>query len=116
MDAVLIGDDTDLLVLLLPHMPPQSKDIFFASDRKKNTKGRVWNVKEVKSKLDTFICKHKPFLHAFLGCDTTSHLFGIGKGSILTRKIKPFSKQQQFLTIQMALRPKLIKLAKLHLW
>ena len=69
MDTVLIGDDTDLLVLLLHHLPQHGKDIFFASDRKKNTKGRVWNIKEVQAKLGTFMCKHIPFLHAFLGCD-----------------------------------------------
>ena len=26
-----------------------------------------------------------PFLHAFLGSDTTSRLFGIGKGSIIKK-------------------------------
>ena len=94
MDTVLIGDDTDLLVLLLHHMPPHSKDIFFASDREKNTKGRVWNIKEAKSKLGTFVCKHIPFLHAFLGCDTTSRLFGIGKGSLLKKFEEDKSLQQ----------------------
>ena len=29
MDTVLIGDDTDLLVLLLHHLPQYGKDIFF---------------------------------------------------------------------------------------
>ena len=62
-----------------------AKIFFFASDRKKNTKGRVWNIKEVRTKLGTFVCKHIPFLHAFLGCDTTSCLFGIGKGSIIKK-------------------------------
>ena len=94
MDTVLIGDDTDLLVLLLHHLPQQNKDVFFASDRKKNTKGRVWNIKEVKTKLGTFVCKHMPFLHAFLGCDTTSRLFGIGKGSIIKKFRENKSLQQ----------------------
>ena len=82
MDTVLIGDDTDLLVLLLHHLPKYGKHIFSTLDRKKNTKGRVWNIKEVQAKLGTFMCKHIPFLQAFLGCDTTSCLFGIGKRSI----------------------------------
>ena len=118
MDTVFIGDDTDLLVVLLHHMPPHSKNIFFASDCKKNTKGRVWNIKEVQAKLGTFVCKHIPFLHAFLGCDTTSRLFGIEKGSIL-KKFKENKSLQQAATvfdISMPLRPKLTKLAKLHLW
>ena len=41
--------DTDLLILLLHHMPPYSKKFLLASDRKKNTKGRVWNIKEVQA-------------------------------------------------------------------
>ena len=59
MDTVLIGDDTDLLVLLFHHLPQHGKDIFFASDCKKNTKGRVWNIKEVRAKLGTFLCIFK---------------------------------------------------------
>ena len=39
MDTVLIGEDTDLLVLLIHHMPSHGKEIFFASDRKLSTKG-----------------------------------------------------------------------------
>ena len=35
-----------------------------------------------------------PFLHAFLGCDTTSHLIGNGKGSII-KKFKDNKSLQQ---------------------
>ena len=41
-----------------------------------------------------FSCKHILFQHAFLGCNTTSRLFGIGKGSIL-KKFKANSALQQ---------------------
>ena len=54
----------------------------------------MWNIKEVKTKLGTFECKHMPFLHAFLGCDTTSRLFGIGKGSII-KKFRDIKSLQQ---------------------
>ena len=94
MDTVLIGDDTDLLVLLLHHLPQYGKDIFFTSDRKENTNGQVWNIREVRAKFGTFLCKHIPFLHAFLGCDTTSRLFGIGKGSIIKKFRENKSLQQ----------------------
>ena len=90
VETVLVGDDTDLLVLLLHHVPMESKDIFFASERKKNSKGRVWNIKEVQAALGPVLCKNILFSHALLGCDTTSRLFGIGKGSIL-KKIKQSS-------------------------
>ena len=91
---------------------------FLPQIAKKNTKGPVWNIKEVQAKLGTFVCKHIPFLHAFLGCDTTSRLFGIEKGSIL-KKFKENKSPQQAATvfdISMPLRPKLTKLAKLHFW
>ena len=37
-------------------------------------------------------CQCILFLHAFLGCDTTSSIFGIGKGL----SIKAFNKSEQF--------------------
>ena len=45
MNTVLIGEDTDLLSLLIHHMPSHSKEILFASDLKKDTKGRIWNMR-----------------------------------------------------------------------
>ena len=94
METVLVGDDTDLLVPLIHHVPLESKDIFFASERKKNSKGRVWNIKKVKAGLGPLLCKLILFSHTVLGCDTTSQLFGIGKGSIL-KKIKQNNDLQQ---------------------
>ena len=41
-----------------------------------------------------FSCKHILFQHSFLGCDTISRLFGIGKGAIL-KKFKVNSALQQ---------------------
>ena len=38
----------------------------------------------MKTKLDTQLCVHLLFLHAIMGCDTTSQLFGIGKVNPLT--------------------------------
>ena len=88
-DTVLIGDDTDLLVLLLSKdMPQSSKKIFFAPEPKKiHSKTRIWDIKQVKVDLGSFICQHLLFLHALSGCDTTSRLYGIGKGPIL-KKLK----------------------------
>ena len=36
MDTILVGDDTDLLVLLIFHTLPQGKDIFFVPEPNKN--------------------------------------------------------------------------------
>ena len=80
-----MGDDTDLLVSLIFHTKLIHNEIFFIPEPKKNSKCRIWNVKQVKTELGSFVCKHILFLHAMLGCDTTSRLFGIGKGTILKK-------------------------------
>ena len=94
LDTILVGDDIDLLILLIHHAPLDKHDIFFTSERKKNSMNHIWNIKGVKTGLGTFVCKHMLFLHAVLGCDTTSRLFGIGKGSIL-KKFKEKAKLQK---------------------
>ena len=48
----------------------------------------------MKKDLGLFSCKHILFQHAFLGCDTTSRMFGIGKGTVL-KKFKVNSALQQ---------------------
>ena len=88
MNTVVVGDDTDLLVLLLYHTKLQSFDIFFAPEPKKNSKCRTWDIKKVKAKLGPLICSHILFLHAMLGCDTTSRLYNVGKGTIKKFKAK----------------------------
>ena len=81
--VVLVGDDTDLLVLLLHQQYEGKHDVFFAPEPKKNSKARIWDVKDVKERLGSFICKHILFIHAMLGCDSTSRVFGLGKGVLL---------------------------------
>ena len=70
-DTVLVGDDTDLLVLLCYRACLESHNIFFKPEPKKATmKPRVWNIIAVKEKLGFEICNIVLFLHAILGCDT----------------------------------------------
>ena len=94
IDTVLIGEDTDLLVLLLYHAKCQHKKIFFMPESKKSSKVRIWNIKESKEKLGTFMCKHILFLHAFLGTDTTLRIYGFGKAALM-KKIKSNNTLQQ---------------------
>ena len=85
-NTVLVGDDTDLIVLLCYHAKLESYDLFFRPEPKKNTKKlRIWNIKATKEKLGQDICSNILFIHAFLGCDTTSRLYGIGKGTSLSK-------------------------------
>ena len=87
-DTVLVGDDTDLLVLLLHHADLNAHELFLAPEPKKATKTRrIWCIKKIKELLGPKVCDNLLFIHAILGCDSTSRLFGIGKGLAL-KKVK----------------------------
>ena len=104
-DTVLVGDDTDLLVRLLHYADLNAHELFFAPEPKQTTKAvRIWCIKQTKELLGPKVCDHLLFIHAILGCDTTSHLFGIGKGLALKKvkndtlffeQAKVFSQSQQ---------------------
>ena len=84
-DVVLIGEDTYLLVLLCYHADIHSNRIYLKSESKQAVarKIRVWDITKTKIVLGEEICRLLPALHAMTGCDTTSRLFGIGKGAAL---------------------------------
>lgn len=84
-DTVVIGEDTDLLVLLCYHSSFEGHNIYFRSEKRQDAKcsTKVWNIKSLKRELGIDNCKHILFTHAILGCDTTSGVFGIGKGTAL---------------------------------
>ena len=94
--TTLMGEDTDLLVLLCFHAKPNSFDLYFRSEGKQTTKKRrIWNIKWLQQALGPDTCQLLPFVHAISGCDTTSRLFGIGKGVPLKKlKSNPDFKQQ----------------------
>ena len=70
-ETVLIGDDTDLLVLLLHHAEMDAHEVFLK---------HIWCIRQSKQLLDPDVCDHILFIHAILGCDVTSRLCGLGKG------------------------------------
>ena len=79
--TVLVGDDTDLLVLLLAHVDTCHEPVFFAPEPKKRQKkqSRIWDIHFLKHKLGNVLCRRLLFVHAISGCDTTSRLFGLAK-------------------------------------
>ncbi|ESP02014.1 hypothetical protein LOTGIDRAFT_157147 [Lottia gigantea] len=85
--TVLIGDDTDLLVLLCFYADLGAQDIFLKSETKTTQIVKIWDIKRPKCVLGQEVCELLPFLHSITGCDTTSRLFGIGKGSVLKKLI-----------------------------
>ena len=72
----LIGEGTDLSVLLLHDADIDSHYIFMRSTVMKK---KPISIKHLKEKLghDTYF--HLPFIHAISGCDITSRFYGFGK-------------------------------------
>ena len=77
--TVLIGEDTDLLCLLLHHAT-DNHQIYLTSEQKPNmAKPKFWSIQQAKKQLGEGICGVVLLIHAISGCDTTSRVFGIGK-------------------------------------
>lgn len=71
--VVVVGDDTDLLVLLLHHLSPRHHVIFLQTARK------ILNIRILQDNLGPDLTASLLFLHAITGCDTTSRPYSIGK-------------------------------------
>ena len=85
--TTLIGEDTDLFVLLLYHAHAEYKNLYFRSDTKaKATK--VYNINRLKVILGNDLCSQLLFIHAITGCDTTSRIFGVGKKATFQKLVK----------------------------
>ena len=85
-DTVLIGDDTDLLVLLLHHAEMDAHDVFLKSEPNKSAQqNKIWCIRQSKQLLGMDVCDHILFIYALLGCGVTSRLFGLGKGLAVKR-------------------------------
>lgn len=84
--TTLIGEDTDLLILLLYHFNvSHCTELHFRSDKGNAT---VYNIKALKDSLGEAMCRRLLFLHAFTGCDSTSRIFGVGKKSAFQKILK----------------------------
>ncbi len=84
--TTLIGEDTDLLVLLLYHARADSKELYFRSDNQSKCI-KVYNINRLKTILGNDLCSQLLFIHAFTGCDT-SRIFGIGKKAAFQKLVK----------------------------
>ena len=80
----VIAEDTDILVLLCHYYKPGMS--LYMKSEKVSIKRSFWNLKTTCAALGEKLCQNLPFLHALSGCDTTSGLHGIGKGSVLDPK------------------------------
>lgn len=80
--AVIIGEDIDLLVILIGRAKYHEREIFFKKVGKDKIQTKLYST----SSFDHYPrCKeYILFLHAFSGCDTTSPLFWKGKKSLIS--------------------------------
>ena len=94
--TVLIGEDTDLLVLALHHFTNE-KALYFTYEPKQNQQSaEVWNIGHAKQILGK-ICHGILVIHAFSGCDTTSHIHSVGKPTVLEKYFfGPVCKQRRY--------------------
>ena len=90
--TTLVGDDTDLLVLLCYYGDANSHPLYFAPEPKKGSTTKTWNIQYTKKALGPQVCENILFIHALLGCDTTSRVYGIGK----SKGLKKFCSSQAF--------------------
>ena len=71
--TVLVGEDTNLLVLLCFHTKSTSRNIYFRPEPKHGAKHppKCWNIDLLKTTVRPEMCNSVLFMHAILGCDTT---------------------------------------------
>ena len=75
-NTVLVGDDTDLIILLCHHASIESHDLFLCPEPKKTTKQpHIWNIKVTKQSLGPDASTYS-FCMQFL--DVTRHIASIG--------------------------------------
>ena len=111
-DTVIIGEDTDFLVLMCYHYDTHKHNLFFESGTGKCKRKMVkrWDLKKTKGLLGDNICRMLPFLHSVTGCDTTLRMFGVGKGVALKKLINDgYLKQQALLFNNNLKQPEAIK-------
>ena len=93
-ETVLVGDDADLLVLLIYHAKNVKHNVFFRPEtRRASQKGnRCWNITAMRALLGSVVTNNIMFMHAILGCGTTSGVYSLGK----KLSISKFNSDSQF--------------------
>ena len=78
--TTLIGEDTDLLVLLLYYPQGEVMNLYFRSDKPKADGSiEVYHINRIQEVLGHEMCSQLMFIHAMTGSDRTSRIFGVGK-------------------------------------
>ena len=77
--VILVGNDTDLLVMLVDKAIP-TMNIFMQFSSYPLT---IYSIIDIQNALHEVAKKHILFAHAVTGCDTVSALYGVGKQKAL---------------------------------
>ena len=78
--VVVVGDDTDLLIMLLHHFAPdRHKELFM------KTATKIINIRILQETIGMDLSQSLLFIHALTGGDVTSWPYGIGKVSALEK-------------------------------
>ena len=85
--VTVAAEDTDILVLLAYHLSDDMNDIIMLSQTTSKQTGQCgsFSIRDIQHSLGKTLCNQLPAVHAIGGCDTTSGIYGIGKGTILSR-------------------------------
>ena len=95
MKTVLVGDDTDLLVLLCYHASLDTCNLLFKPEQKKCQEYLSLEYTSCVTATWGGSMQSYSIFHSILGCDTTSRLHGLGKGNAL----KKFREQRRFVEL-----------------
>lgn len=89
VSTVIIDEDTDLLVLSIHYFDNNLCDKFLCPESKKSSKTvRSYDIRKMKVILNDATSSYILFAHGFLGYDTTSKPFGVGKRDCITLLMK----------------------------
>lgn len=82
--VTVVANDTDILVLLIYHFQSSMCDIFLHCEVSSRTSGRlsVSSIRDIRSAIGDNAAEQILAIHAVSGCDSTSALYGQGKGSV----------------------------------
>jgi len=87
--VTVVADDTDILVLLVHHFKPDMGDMYMLSEitRLRSARMSVVAIREVRESIGTTASQQLLAVHALSGCDSTSALYGHGKGSVFRKLV-----------------------------
>ena len=82
--VTVIADDADVLFMLIHHFEDSMSDVYFKSNKIE----KCWNVRDIVRSVGPLIKSFILFVHAWLGCDTTSAIYDQGKTNLIKKMVK----------------------------